>query len=403
MSKELWGCGSVYKQTKLVKGVRTPVANWSISFYVNGKQIRESAGSPDRAVAEKLLKRRLAQTEGGKPFIAPKAEKLRLREMLDELKTDYQHKENRSDISKRCEYLLEFFGADARALSITPDRIKAYVAKRKRDVLRRHGVAQPTSNGTINRDLAALQRAFALAIENRKLSHDHAPGRMPLLPEAEPRQGFLERRDFERLRERLPEYLKLPIAFLYATGWRKGAMQSRQWHDAELERDADGVTIGGTLHLARKDSKNKQPYFLPITGELLEIIRTADAKRADGCPYIFHRDGAPIGDFSRAWRTACRELDAERKAKGQAPLLVHDLRRSRIRHLIRSGVSQTVAMRISGHKTTATFARYNITSAEDLEHALNLSQAYDAAKARAPERPPAQILKLSERRARRSA
>ena len=47
---------------------------------------------------------------------------------------------------------------------------------------------------------------------------------------------------------------------VYVTGWRPGAMQSREWgRDCELERDSSGVITGGMIYLRRVDSKNKEP------------------------------------------------------------------------------------------------------------------------------------------------
>jgi integrase len=53
------------------------------------------------------------------------------------------------------------------------------------------------------------------------------------------------------------------------------------------------------------------------------------------------------------------------QAAGVPGLRFHDLRRSGIRNLIGAGVSQSVAMDISGHGTVSTFLRYCISSDTD--------------------------------------
>ena len=50
--------------------------------------------------------------------------------------------------------------------------------------------------------------------------------------------------------------------------------------------------------------------------------------------------------------------------------IFHDFRRTAARDLIRSGVGESVAMCITGHKTNSMFKRYNITNTDDVREAL---------------------------------
>ena len=79
--------------------------------------------------------------------------------------------------------------------------------------------------------------------------------------------------------------------------------------------------------------------------------------------------------FNKQWRKA-------RVAAGCPGRIPHDFRRTAVRHLVRAGVPERVAMAMTGHKTRSIFERYNITSPGDLRDAARRLDAYASAIAR---------------------
>ena len=86
-------------------------------------------------------------------------------------------------------------------------------------------------------------------------------------------------------------------------------------------------------------------------------------------PLVFcRRHGQRIRTFWKRWKTAC-------EAAGCPGRIPHDFRRTAVRNLNRAGVPETVAMKITGHKTRSVFDRYDITGEEDLAEASRKLQA----------------------------
>ncbi|MFQ5668676.1 MAG: tyrosine-type recombinase/integrase [Candidatus Binatia bacterium] len=333
-----------------------------IAYWHRGKEYRESAHTPHERPARTLLKQRLGECGRG-TLIGPTAERVEFDALMADLIREYEVNGKRSIRSLRLSvrHLRAVFAGD-RALDITTDRVRAYIAERR---------GEGASNASINRELSALRRAFTLAVQAGTL-----PGRphIPMLEEHNARQGFLDHASFLALRAALPAYLQDPVTFLYESGWRVSEMRSLEWRDVDV--------AGRVVRLRPEVSKNKDGRLLPLAGALLALVERARDRRRLDCPFVFHADGKPVGDFKKSWHAA-------RLAIGRPGLLVHDLRRTAVRNLVRSGTSETVAMALSGHKTRAVFDRYNIVSEQDLATA---AQRLDAHLANQPVQTPVSVL-----------
>lgn len=124
------------------------------------------------------------------------------------------------------------------------------------------------------------------------------------------------------------------------------------------------------------DTKNDEAHGLPIMDQVLEILERRRRARLIGSrlsEWVFHA-GRPTPLSLSGFR---EQLDRAATAVGIRGLMPHDLRPSGLRNLMRSkGVTETVAMSISGHRSRSVFDRYNITSLEDQRRALVSMEDY---------------------------
>jgi len=360
---------------------------WWIKYRQHGRVLRESSKSADRRIAEKMLLKRNAKLDEG-VTINTQLNKCKVSRLL-QLVTDDQQTRQRKDAEGTARRLRKHvqpaFGWRL-AAAVTSETVTQYVKARQ---------AQGAAAATINRELAILTRAYVLGVRARLV--DQAPP-IDKLPENNARSGFFKRADLERVIAGLPDHkgardsLPALFRFAYFTGWRKGEILALQWRQIDFE--------AGTVRLAAGTTKNDQPRLCRFTPEiraLLEAQRahTDDVNRRRGilCPHVFHRSGERIRDFYTAWRRACLAAGLAQKlpdGRIKTERVPHDFRRSAARNLTRAGVSEQIAMKFTGHLTTDTFRRYNITDEEDMAEAaerLGRYQLDEAAKLAAGHNP----------------
>lgn len=337
MPKSRRGSGSIY----------TKRGWYYLSYYVNGKEIVEATRTKSRAEARRLLDIRAGEIAEGR-YLGRDPERVTVGQLLDDLLAEYEVNQRRSGkaLGIRIEkHLRPVFGHIA-AQQLKTAGVQRYILSRQSD---------RASNATINRELAALKRAYALGVQGEKIAkRPH----VPMLQEDNVRRGFFESDQFAQVLSALKDYLQPVMTFAYYTGWRtQSEILPLTWSHVDLHER--------TVRLEPGEAKNRKPRTIHLPDILWTIIEAQWKLHTEvypNCPWVFHRDGQQIRDYRKAWAGA-------RKRAGLPDRLPHDFRRTAVRNLVRAGIPERVAMEITGHKTRAVFERYNIVSDGDLQDA----------------------------------
>ena len=325
---------------------------WYVLFTHRGRRHRESSGSTDRKVAVALLKKRIAEIVEGR-IIGPQAERVTFEDLAKLIEADYTANRRKStvDMLGRVAHLRAAFGYH-RAIDITHRMLVAYVEKRTREG------AKPA---TVRYELVVLGRMYALAIRAGLITTRPA---LPTITLRNARSGFFEADHLARVLAALPGDIAPAIEFASITGWRIGEIRGLTW----AQVDVRGCVVRLEPGTTKNDEGRTFPFRAhPRLGALIvaQMRRTLALQQERGkiIKHVFHLDGEPLGDFRKAWKDAC-------KAAGCPGRLVHDLRRTAVRNLVRAGVTERVAMQLTGHRTRSVFDRYDIVSEADLTQAV---------------------------------
>lgn len=255
------------------------------------------------------------------------------------------------------------------AINVDEAAIGAYMAQRK---------SAGAANATINRELAFLKRGFRL---NRKLLSSIPEIR--LLKEAPPREGFVTLEQLERAFHHLPQDFADTIEFLFRSCWRPGDVYSLQWPDINVDTKE--------IRVRAANEKTGNSRTIPLHGAIADIIARrrgaaarwqAEHPNAPPIPWVFFHSSSGrqikrIRTNRGSWATACRKA-------GLGHVLIHDQRRSGMRHFVNNGVADMkTVMAFSGHKTTSVFLRYRIVDSDDMRRALDTVEEQHAAKTQA--------------------
>jgi len=374
--KRARGSGSIFQNGSAV---------WWIKFFERGIARRESSYSTDYAVAEKLLKKRLAEVET-KAYVPHT--NVKIDELVEDLMAEYREKQQKSikSVEQRWRLHLSPFFTKRRAGDITTDMIRRYIKQR---------TEQSAEPATINRELAVLKRAFNLAMESTPPKARMVP-HIPMFEEKNVRTGFLRDEEHSKLASECSKkglWLRAMLSGGYNYGWRAGEILPMRVGQIDLADRTIRLEVGMT--------KNGHGRTVKMTHEVYTLLHACMTGKGPDDHLFTRQDGSPVLDFRGAWQGVCVRCglgkfvcrncgQVVRKSKCKCGsrkrkyvgLLFHDLRRTGVRNLRRLGVAESVAMKISGHKTASIFRRYDIIEQADLADAaarLDVKQESQAA------------------------
>lgn len=324
---------------------------WWIDFSVDGERYRESSGSTKKKDARALLRKRMEEINRG--TFNPDADEVTLNDLHDLVETDYEVNGKKSTDRLRVAYdhLREHFGGGFRVVNLTTAAVKRYARERTQD-------AAP---GTVNIELSALRRGLTLAEEDGLLA---TTPRVPRLQVDNVRENFLTMADVAAICEEIGDDLAPVVRFAALTGWRKNEILGLRWRQVDFDAE--------TVRLEPGTTKNREGRVVPFGTypQLRRLLRqqrswtdAVEARREEIVPFVFHRSGDRIRDIRKAWNGA-----TERAGLDEA--WFHDLRRTAVRNLEAAGVSRSVAMSITGHKTESVYRRYAISDKSAQEDGL---------------------------------
>jgi integrase len=321
---------------------------WEISFYDNeGRRRRQSFSTESKA--RKALNRVLTLKEAGK------LDEPETRVKVDTLAEAYLRYLKNSKPKSHLwatrtwkKHLEPFFGGRM-AGRVGTSELDQYIEQRKQGLTDETEIR--SRNATINRELAILKAAYNHGAYLEPPLISRVPKFPKKLRESDPRSGWVSDEQYEKLQDNAKHvWLRGFLAVAFNFGFRKSELLGLRVKQVNLK--------DRTIQLLPGTTKNDKGRTVRMTEDVYQRLSPCVKEKQPEDAVFTWGNGDSVKDFRVAWDKMCKAAKVD--------IDPHDFRRTAVRNLVRSGVSEKVAMRISGHVTRSVFDRYDISSEDDL-------------------------------------
>lgn len=317
---------------------------WVSATLANGKRVRQSSGTEDRAEAEAFLAKIKLESYrqvhfGVKPHRTWQEAVIRYLEVKATLRS-YR------DVKRICFHLHPYLGT-LMLNQINGDVIWSVVQGE---------LKKGNKAATVNRYLATIRNLLRTARDEWQWL-DHIPKIRLLSGEVE-RDRWLTKEEADRLLSVCPPHLAAVVQFALSTGCRAREILGLEWSRVDLQRQTAWLN----------QTKNGTPRGVPLNRSAVLVLQQQVGKHSQFC---FTYDGEPIryNITNSAWITALKKARL-------ADFRFHDLRHTWASWHRQSGTSCDELKELGGWKTRSMVDRYAKFATEHLANAANRIDHY---------------------------
>lgn len=357
-----------------------------IKFTFEGKRIEESTGLTNKKAAERKEAKRLEELRMRRAGLAPPERQPRF---VDHAVAFLAWSHLHHSVSQATLHAINveawkrFFAArrldDIRLDEITRQHVEEFKIVRKNELRQNNskqdGAPQLTVSGaTVNRALTTLKRMYSFQQNDALMRLSPARG-VQYFPEVK-RQHILTFEEQKRYEKHAGETLRDIETMMTEMGFRPQDLFNLEVSHVDLRNKTLNLwPIAAAGEDAKHGKTEGSRRTVPITKNMLPILKRRCARaRALNSRWVFPSNQNPQQHLANIRKLHYKALEA---AGIDGPRVrIYDFRHTGLTRLHRAGVPNITLMRIAGHTSLQTTARYVETSDEDKLDAVRKLERY---------------------------